>query len=198
MPVNILLALWLLCQTALSFAFSVPDFPYHFLLKTYEDNQTIDLLLQDNQKVGFLQPKAPHHHTNGIYFFYDQNGQRKLIIKCTHIYRSSFEETKFDVFDNAWKLVAKLYYRISENGSKMIIHHNDQTLLTIVRNNLGPTYSVYQGNTWTVVATLHRKFFTWSLDMTVEINNKDRLLSIVDPNIFAASVALLIQCRRGD
>ena len=189
---KILFFSWMLCQSVISFAFSAVDFPSNFLIQEQGKGQMIDLTAND-QKIGSLIPKSSNKN-NGIYYFYDDTMHRKITLRFTG-YTGLFKTNlHMDVFDDKQILIAKIIYNTSPSHTHVntfVIYEPDgkTKLLTITSNPPGNIQTVYYKNTWDVVATLHRKLFTWSLDTEVKVINSYQILTNMNPNVFVAALA---------
>lgn len=140
---------------------------------------------------GLLGSLLPMLHRHSTYHFFDEKKQLGLTLKFTAMYWSSF---KFDIFDRNHTLIAKLE-EIS-GGENRLLRFNlyapdGKTVLAVGRSNLfGTEHTIYAGHSQQIIAVLTRPLFTWSRDSAVTIMDKAKLASIMDPNVFAAVLAL--------
>ena len=183
---------WILSQSVLSLAFSATDFPAHFLIKEQKESKIIDLI-QDDKKIGSLVPKSSSKGT-GVYYFYDENRQRKIILRFTGFPTTLKTVMHVDVFDDRQHLIAQITYFMNINHTMTrgfeIYEPNSKTkLLTVPSSVVGNIQAAYNKDSWEEVARLYRKIFTWSLDTEVKISNSYQILNTINPDIFAAALA---------
>jgi len=180
------LSLILLCSQIVSVnALSVTDLPGTFTIKEQKCNSCFDFKAND-QKIG-----AFRHTTQGSFVFFDEHNHPKITFKFI---KFSWATAYFDVYDYDRVLIAKAMLFFERKTGKFIRFNlmsvDEKTILaTGVSNLLATTHTIYRGESWDVIATMHRPFFTWRRDSTVMIQDKS-LFSDSNPNMLAAMMAL--------
>ncbi|MCX7089953.1 MAG: hypothetical protein NTU48_00640 [Legionellales bacterium] len=204
---KILLSLVMLFHNISAYALSTEQFPNTFSIKQIkcsEGKHCVAMTTDHNngQTMGTLRSDHTQPH---IFYFFDEQQQKQITIKkltinaggeeCTPDYCLIFHH--FDVFDKNNHLIAKLELSdsgagLSFDGLRLYTKDRKHLLLNGMHTRLSGTRSViYDGldhNHKLVLIT--RPLFTFSLDSEVTIWDKPGLLFAVDPNMFAATLAL--------
>ena len=173
-----------------SFCFTLDDVPDTFSIKDIPECKDGCLrLIADHEQVGSLL-KSPFN--KGVYHFLDINNEQQLTLKLTNIAYGSIYQ--FDILDNTQTVIAKFEeQRNIKSGALMGFYirtkNNKTTLISAVQNVFGTKHTIYEGNSWHVLAEISRPLFTWSRDSHISILDKSTLFSIIDPNVFAAALA---------
>lgn len=203
---KILLSLMMLFYSLSAQAFSTEQFPNTFSIKQIkcsEGKHCVAMTDHNNgQRIGTL--RSDHTQPNNFYFF-DEQQQKQITIKimaahfgeigCTPEYCHVFRD--FDVFDKNNHLIAKL----EVSNDPMLLSFDRLRLYTKDRKHLlldgmhtrlsGIRSVIYDGlDDNHKLALITRPLFTYSLDSEVTIWDKPGLLFAVDPNVFAATLAL--------
>jgi hypothetical protein len=187
---KIFLSLILLFSNSLPvLALSADTLPLSFQIKEQKCQGGCFHLAAQEERMGLLLP-APKK--SGTYEFFDAQGQLQVTLKFTRFY---WMIMMFDVYDKHRTLVAKLQVTVNHKSGQLqrfdlCSPDNKTILITSVSNLFGTHHTVYVGKSWHVLAEFTRPLFTWSRDSAVDIIDRAKLVSIVDPNVFAAVLAL--------
>ncbi len=201
---KILLALVIFFNTLSVYALSADHFPSSFSIKQIKcpEGKHCMTITEQGENIGTLQsvPDQPN-----IFYFFDEQQQKQVTLKklashpgdleCTPEYCPTFRD--FDIFDKNDQLIAKLelsndVMQFSFDGFELYTKDRKHLLLKGMHTRLSGIRSVmYDGlDPSHKLALITRPFFTFSLDSDVTLWDKPGLLFRVDPNIFAATLAL--------
>lgn len=188
---KILLSLILLFAHCLPiWALSADSLPLFFQIKEQQCQGGCFHLTTSEWMIGSLLP-APNK--KGTYEFFDDKNQLQVTLRFTGTYWGV--GLKFDIYDKQQTLVAKLIVTANPKSGQLqrfdLSTPDEKTILvTSISDLFGTRHTVYLGKSWHILAKLTRPLFTWSRDSEVTIMDPTKLGSIVDPNVFAAVLAL--------
>ncbi len=188
---KILLSLILLFAQSLPiWALSADNLPLFFQIKEQQCQGGCVHLSASEWMMGSLLP-APNKM--GTYEFFDTKNQLQVTLRFTGT--SWGVGLKFDIYDKQQTLIAKLMVTANPKSGQLerfdLFTPDEKTILvTSISNLFGTHHTVYVGKSWHILAELTRPLFTWSRDSEVKIMDPAKLVSIVDPNVFAAVLAL--------
>ncbi len=187
---KIFLSLILLFSNGLPvWALLADNLPLSFQIKEQKCQGRCFHLTAQEDRMGSLLP-APYKI--GTYEFFDAKNQLQVTLRLTGI---AWGGLKFDIFDKNRTLVAKLIVLFNIKTKQLyrfeLYAPDEKTILaTGVSNLFGTHHTVYMGKSWHILAEFTRPLFTWSRDSEVNIMDSAKLASMMDPNVFAAVLAL--------
>ncbi|MBP6918535.1 MAG: hypothetical protein KBB94_06440 [Legionellaceae bacterium] len=170
-------------------ALSADSLPLSFQIKEQKCQGRCFYLTAQEGRMGSLLP-APMKM--GTYEFFDAKNQLQVTLRLTGAYWTAL---MFDIYDKNRTLVAKLRVFVNYKSKQWqrfeLYAPDEKTILAIgVSNLFGTHHTVYMGKTWHILAEFTRPLFTWSRDSEVNIMDSAKLASMMDPNVFAAVLAL--------
>lgn len=199
-----LLALVIFFNTLSVYALSADHFPSSFSIKQIKcpEGKHCMAITEQGENIGTLQSVPDHPN---VFYFFDEQQQKQVTLKklathpgdfyCDMDYCAEFQD--FDIFDKNDHLIAKLElsnnemlfsfdgFRLYTKNRKHLLLHGMHTRLSGIRSvmydGLDPSHKL---------ALITRPFFTFNLDSDVTLWDKPGLLFTIDPNIFAATLAL--------
>lgn len=202
---KILFACALFLNTYMAYAISTSDMPHSFALKQIKctTGEHCMAVMNKEQIIGTLQPAFDKSH---VFYFFDAENHRVAAIKmlntrssirnCGMNYCPIFQD--FEIFEKNNHLVAKLElaydvmqssfdaFRLYTKDGKHLLISGSHTHVTgtnsVMYNGLDPDAHK--------LALITRPLFTLSLDSDVTILDRTGLLFTIDPNIFAATLAI--------
>ncbi len=178
------------------FALSLQDWPASFDIKEQSCRMggCFDLTAQ-GKKIGSLRLKP---NALGTFEFFDDDNQRRITLKLTDlILRPISNQYEFAVYDDNQTVIAKLWM-YSDFGIVSFLRFELRSVDEHAKLFAGAsdllsfetTHNVFLGDSSRIVATLSRPLFTLSRDSHVTLNKPAYVLSALDPNLFAAVLAL--------
>ncbi|MCR9191659.1 MAG: hypothetical protein NXI01_03255 [Gammaproteobacteria bacterium] len=198
---KIVLSISLLFLFAVSgFALSVDDFPDMFEIKNKKHCRvsTSCVKVKANKQIVGKLILIPYH--KGTFHFL--NEQNKPIMTVTlkkitqkHLWENGYQLEEFVIVDNNQQLLAT-FNLLSNVRNQWIAFHifakDGQTILASGQQIgvSGTQHLIYEKNTDYVLAELSRSYFTTKRNSKIKVLDKSTLLASIDPNVFAAVIAL--------
>ena len=188
-----------------AWALSSDNFPDSFSIKNTPKFKGSTQLVSDKKVIGSLI-MAPHKL--GTYYFYDAKHQHQITVALKEVSISSDMST-FDVYDSQKTMLGHLRMFMNRHSKQVLAFElfdadNKNPIISAKSNIFGTKHSVYLGDAPNIVRSystpalseLTRPLFTWSRDTEVRITDKSSIFSIVEPNLFAAVLA--VYCSQRD
>ena len=188
-----------------AWAFSSDNFPDSFSIKNIKKFKGSTQLVSNQKVIGSLI-MAPHKL--GTYYFYDANHQHQITVAFKDFSSISSMFT-FEVYDSQKTVLGSLHTFMNPVSKQVVIFElfdtdNKKPIISAKSNLFGTKHTIYVGETPNiymkysapVLAELTRPLFTWSRDTEVSIKDKSGIFSRIEPNLFAA--ALAVYCSQRD
>ncbi len=200
---KIALSLLIFLQTMSTYALSAHNLPMSFSIKqiTCTAGKHCVELTANGKKIGSLQPSD---NTSSLLYFFDEQDQKQVSIKQLntniHSDRCSMKEClifrDFGIYEKN-HLVAKLELShdvmlSSFDGIRLYTKDRKYLLISGTHTRVsGTTSIIYDGlDSSRELVRITRPWFTYSLDSEITILDRSSLLFTLDPNIFAAALAV--------
>lgn len=171
-------------------ATTVDQIPEYFSINTVQGTPKSVQIVSDNQLIGSLTLSSENNHA--LYTYIDEQTQEHITIKFIKYYGDAFW---FYIYDENQNLSGQLIQEPTQ-GSRTrfeLFAADGKTKLASGQDSvfrLKTRSTIYEKNTWNVLANVSRNLFTFSRDAKVSIDKSRLSSSELNPNMFLAVLSL--------
>ena len=168
---------------------TVDQIPEKFSIETVRwDPQRVQIV-SDHQLEGSLTLSSKNNHA--LYTFIDEQTQEHITIQFMEYYRDSF---LFHIYDENQNLIGQLIQEPMKGPkTRFELYAADGKNLLAIRQDgayLHRSYTIYEKNTWKILADVSRNEFTHDRNAEVSIYKARLSSSELNPNMFLAVLSL--------